>query len=556
MLKPVWVVGFSGHRPKNVEGRSAKELDECRPSIQQALETYQDRAANLGGEIHCFSSVAEGADTIALEVSEEIGIVNHVILPMSVERFAEDFKDSAEAWDRTLAVIAKAGGLEELDASMIQRLCEAGSGRYSNPSDLPAKKKLWTFRISPGSRERPYCYYECGEEMLESCDGLLAVHSQSTEKIGGTTEVINQAEAKGLTVATVDPLTKTISWNSADDWKSDEVVEELKHISEKHSEEFPFSDDEDMLLESEFSRYNEVSLVNGRWFRWSLILSVLAHFAAATIGVTSLSYGWKGWWAIGATGVEGLLVLFAIGLVAFSWFYHFHERWRQTRFAAEVLRGLKFSCKFLDPLSPLISRHHPAWHRFAISNSLQQTTCIKQDPVGELAEYHRDRVSDQSSYFSSKLTPAWTWGNLWKYTATVSSIAAFVFLSAAFFSKCAHLGLKTDVGSKEVVQEQAPEAESEGAKSSDGDVWQTLFLKFLPTFLPLLASVAISLAVVTDYGRRKERYAIMVSRLKELASWFPTIRSPYAAKRAVERCEEILLDELVEWYASNKEITH
>ena len=106
MVTPVWIVGFSGHRPKNVEGRRIEELEGCRPLIRQALEEYQARAANLGGEIHCFSSVAEGADTIALEVSEEIGIVNHVILPMSVERFAEDFTDSTAAWDRALALVA------------------------------------------------------------------------------------------------------------------------------------------------------------------------------------------------------------------------------------------------------------------------------------------------------------------------------------------------------------------------------------------------------------------------------------------------------------------
>ena len=82
-----------------------------------------------------------------------------------------------------------------------------------------------------------------------------------------------------------------------------------------------------------------------------------------------------------------------------------------------------------------------------------------------------------------------------------------------------------------------------------------MVLQFLPAFLPLLASVAISLTIVTDYGRRKERYSIMATRLQELSEWFPTIRSPYAAKRGVQRCEEILLDELVEWYASNKEIT-
>ena len=539
MVTPVWMVGFSGHRPKDEPGRRSDELEGCRPRIRDAFVRYQEMAAKANGELHFFASVAEGADTIAIEVAQELKIVVHVILPMSVKRFSQDFANSPAAWDRALAIIATAGGLAGLKADEIQQLCEQGNGKFKDVGDLPKPNSKWTFRLSNGSRERPYCYYECGEEMLDVCDGLIAVHCQATQKVGGTTDVIKQANSKGLVVASIDPLTSEVEWNSAQpDWKPDSVLTELHHISEKHSAKFPQSDDD--CLDAEFERYNQISLTNGRWFRYTLVSGVVLHFVAATIGIASLSFHWGAL----ATLIELLLVVAAIGLGFLSWWKDFHEHWRQTRFAAEVLRGLKQSCTFLDPIAPLVSHHHPGWHRFAMSNSVHQPECQSADPVARLAEYHQERVVNQLDYFTSKLTPASQWGTAWKTIAKFASLLALAVITFAFLWKLAHLGAH--------VETAKPAEEASGLFQ----LFEVLVLKFLPAFLPLLASVAISLTIVTDYGRRKERYSIMANRLKELSLWFPTIRSPYAAKRAVKRCEEILLDELVEWYASNKEITH
>ena len=205
MVTPVWMVGFSGHRPKDEPGRRSDELEGCRPRIRDAFVRYQEMAAKANGELHFFASVAEGADTIAIEVAQELKIVVHVILPMSAKRFSQDFANSPAAWDRALAIIATAGGLAGLKADEIQQLCEQGNGKFKDVGDLPKPNSKWTFRLSNGSRERPYCYYECGEEMLDVCDGLIAVHCHATQKVGGTTDVIKQANSKGLVVASIDP---------------------------------------------------------------------------------------------------------------------------------------------------------------------------------------------------------------------------------------------------------------------------------------------------------------------------------------------------------------
>ena len=283
MVTPVWIVGFSGHRPKDEHCRKLEQLEACRPRIGEALLSYQDMAKDVGGEIHFHASVAEGADIIAIEVAQELGILVHVILPMSIERFADDFDSSPEAWDRALSIISTAGGLSGFKADRIEALCSRGTGKYQTISDLPASRKKWTFRVSNGTRERPLCYYECGEEMLGSCDGLIAVHCQATEKLGGTTEVIKQAEAQGLLVAVIDPLADEVQWSSdSAKWENDEMFAELHHIFERRLEkDHPKAENCD-FLDAELERYNRISMTSGNWFRYALLIGVGLHFLAVS----------------------------------------------------------------------------------------------------------------------------------------------------------------------------------------------------------------------------------------------------------------------------------
>jgi hypothetical protein len=70
--------------------------------------------------------------------------------------------------------------------------------------------------------------------------------------------------------------------------------------------------------------------------------------------------------------------------------------------------------------------------------------------------------------------------------------------------------------------------------------------------LPLLAGTATSLIVVTDAGRRTERYKTQANRLQAINQWFPTLKTVSSLRRAVVLTEEILLDELIEWHAASK----
>jgi hypothetical protein len=83
-------------------------------------------------------------------------------------------------------------------------------------------------------------------------------------------------------------------------------------------------------------------------------------------------------------------------------------------------------------------------------------------------------------------------------------------------------------------------------------VWSPILITFLPVLLPLLAGTATSLRVVTDAGRRAERYRTVAQQLQSLSEWLPTLKTPASIRRAVVSAETILLDELIEWHAASK----
>jgi hypothetical protein len=58
-IKPVWIVGFSGHR-------SLARPDLVRAGIQVALSGLQEKISASYGEVHLFVSAAYGADLLSI----------------------------------------------------------------------------------------------------------------------------------------------------------------------------------------------------------------------------------------------------------------------------------------------------------------------------------------------------------------------------------------------------------------------------------------------------------------------------------------------------------
>jgi hypothetical protein len=159
MITPIWIIGFTGHRPAYKKGRTTAELEHLAPIIREELKALRIKA-------------------------EALDMPVHVILPMPQAHFEEDFK----------------GAEFQADLDQARRfieLADKGTGGAS-------------FRIAHSSQLRDDCYYDVGSQIVYASDAVIAVWDGSdapalqikddTGKIisprrGGTADVIALAEA-------------------------------------------------------------------------------------------------------------------------------------------------------------------------------------------------------------------------------------------------------------------------------------------------------------------------------------------------------------------------
>ena len=191
MLKPVFFVAFSGHRPDDTPGRTDEALEATAPWLKRTLESLRERVNAVDGELHFISGVAAGADIVACEVARSLGIPLHVILPKPEDEFLLVFSGRTAAWKpRALALLDIVRPSENHDASHSRNTC----------------------RIGGVSRKSPDCYAEANAQMLDVADLLLTVSNGVPSKsIAGTTHLIAQAEALRLPQINIDPTARSYS---------------------------------------------------------------------------------------------------------------------------------------------------------------------------------------------------------------------------------------------------------------------------------------------------------------------------------------------------------
>jgi len=232
------------------------------------------------------------------------------------------------------------------------------------------------------------------------------------------------------------------------------------------------------------------------------------------------------------TTVEFLMVAVAFGLMLQTQRRHTHEKWRLSRFAAELAHGSIMSALFLDPLEPRVARREPMWRRFALAVSLLAERAQGRVVGGEGFEgrkrfYLERRVEDQRDHYFAKLAPG---AASWKRVLTLASFLA-AFTAPVFIG----VGLLLKVVAPEMVETNYVVA---------------IFAALLPVALPLVAGAATSLLVAMDVGRRADRFKSVAARLGRIAGVIPGLKTEGALRRIVGETEDVLLDELLEWYAA------
>lgn len=521
MLKPRYLIGFTGHR-------TGYDESAIKPSLIQVLSDLRQQAERAGGEIELYASVAEGSDTLCVEVARELGIPVHLLLPLPQAEFAKDFS-SPQAWERSRRQIEMA-------------------------QQKPGRDSL---RVATGDMTRPECYYDQGLQILEAVDVLIALwDGEKARGLGGTEQIVTQAGNIGVPRVIVDAKTgqARLEGSLETAFTPDEVVAELNEVAHhagsgcavQAATADALQDCLDSIANTEAGR-----------FRPSIVRIILLHGIAALMAaivtfkfveVTSWSALWEKWkWVI--TAVELVLVSYALWLGWRLHRKHTQEKWIRCRFAAELVRGWRASVPLLDPLAPSVGLHDPKWRRFALSAALLvnasraqvDTLRLRDDYIAtRLSETHPD---GQIGHYLKMNRKALRW---WNITGQISKWSALLAPPFVFLSLLNKLSKKL------------PFLDFTGKGGWHWDEIPALwpFVVLLPIALPLLAGVSNGIRQALDAGRRKERYPEMVKRLTALRTQLTGLETRTTIARTVAQTEEILLDELREWQLSAKTTGH
>ncbi len=507
MLQPVYIVAFTGHRSADTPGRSPKELEACRPLIEKALKDLRNQIASVQGQLHLIASVAEGADTIALETAKELGIPIHILLPLPREQFQEDFDDRADTWPSSLSLIDYAE-------------------RGENHS---------TLRLADSTLTRPECYAETNEQMLSSADALIALwNEEPAQGTGGTAQVWKAAEARKLARIHINPATQSVNCSDLD--KLATPSDPSQSLFNSLAPHFPDLNTESKSANSSHSEIchqamDEMANSAGHSSRSGTRISILLHGTASVLAAAAVSYAL-------ATGLSDLTKTILISVSVLEFFLilaaeiihrshhrsHTGEKWIQFRFAAELLRPYHLIHQHLDPFRPLIQLHYPQWRRLILSIVLVEPRQQIRDLEAAKQDYLSKRIIDQIKYFKEEQMKAAPKAKRIYRCMRLTSQSALIIVLIATIYKITHF--------------PAPLI----------PVWTLEWILYLlPIALPLLAGILLALRQSLDIARRKLRYKHMENFLLQQKQKIAHSHTLHTFQSHVAKTEDTLLDELKEF---------
>lgn len=504
MIKPRYLIGFTGHR-------SGYDEAIIRPALTQLLRDLKERAAKTGGQAELYSSVAEGGDTLCVEVARDLDMPVHLLLPLEEREFEKDFSSPA-SWQRSLVQIKAA-------------------------RQRPGRDSV---RLVPGEFQRPDCYFDQAMHMLGAADVMVALwDGQPSRGVGGTKRVVEQAQAIGTPVVRIASHSGVIEGRENLDvcFEHDPVITKLNEMA-RHNQapcaQAPgTADDLQKCLDA-------IAVAEVGRFRPSLVAIILLHGLAALLAAIvtfklAVDTPWeKSKWVF--TGIELFLVSFALWMNVRLHQKHTQERWIRCRFSCELVRGLRFSVPLLDPLHLAIGVHDPQWRRFALSvgllvNEYQTTTqtfALRDRYIAiRLSETHKE---GQIRHYHDMRPRALWWWDLTGYVSKWSTILAPPFVLLSLLNKLSKNADPEHIG---------------WALDGKPATWPLVVL--FPIVLPLFAGVANGIRQALDAGRRKKSYPEMAARLTVMRANLSGLETRATIVRAVSQTEEILLNELREW---------
>lgn len=533
-MQPAYFVAFSGHRPSNQSGRTESDLNACIPAIKGILTGLQKKAGNVGGQIHFVSGLAAGSDIIACETAIGLGIPVHFVLAKPEKEFLETYhhsdpeKDFSDWLTRAHALLATVRPDPER-------------------TDIPINPHH-TIRVGADSRHSPDCYAEVNTKLLEIADVLLTLsNGRDSESIAGTTHLTEQAEAIGIPSINLNPE-KPVEAVQIPETFADSSCHSLApftrnspHIScDITTEASPFRALADCL--------SSAAARSAQWFRQASAFAIACHAIATALAAFVAAYYYFFKKFDGSYTFFALFAVIELILVFLGWWLerrvhgdNAQKTWLHCRFARELMRSVEHANAFLDPLFPEIARHQTEWRRFAVTVGLQlraEKTPPLDCPADKLKDlrdaYIKNRVQDQETFFQKSAEksrpPA-------EHFRKVTHWAGFLALIFVLFAA----GIKV-----------YDAALHKSTKLLGSEFFTYTLLLLLPIWLPLIASLGASFGAVFDYERRATRYHEISDNLNRTAIWLPQLSTRHDIANEVRHTEEILLDELIEWYSAQK----
>lgn len=492
-LAPVWIVGFSGHRPKpDSPGRSAEEIDACAPQIAEALVEMQRIAEERGGRIELLTGLAEGADLVAVEEAQKLGIPVHAVLPLPIEEFRNDFEPGSPALARMEKCLA---------------IAEAGNEG--------------SMRVSLGSCLRPDCYSDAGYYLISLSDACLFLdNGEAASGRGGTNDMIRIAKNLGRPHWIIDPSDR------------ENPIRRLEEFADEDSADLALLRDIQRFAgptveEDTFETLDRAAGQSSKRIRTAAIWTSVAHGCAAMVASFAIIfYGWlvSNFGLQSARILTMLELLFVLAVVVLSlWFMRpsGQDRWLLSRMAAELFRGLRQTRGILDPLVAPIPESHRTWRRFALAASLNIGTELEDDISALRDRYLKKRLDPQIAYFSRSHRKSHKLSRVIYFFFNISTWCAVVSVLAFIYAKFT-----------------MPFMEIPG------------IVKFLPILFPLLAGIASAVNHALEISRRTRRYKAMAESLTKARALLAELDTDSAIRVAVGRIEESIVQEQLEWLAS------
>lgn len=498
VVSPAWVVGFLGHR---------RGLDEAAlaPVVIAELNRLRAEVAVPGGTLHFYSSLADGADLLALDAADDLDLPLHVVLPLPEDDFFRSFQapGSRERAERRLAAIR-------------------------------ARPERHTWRMAPTSMQLPDAYFEADQCIIDASDVVLIVWDGKAEDgLGGTAQLVALARARNIPLVWIHRDTRAV-------------------IRERFDPAWPVRDRKLQLLEGRGvtrlaclgadtdTRGDTIRLKrnlsaladkDARWFRNAVALVSGVSGAAALCGaiIGQLHHDTPGQKiaVILLSLGEFLLLLWVLLFKVLDRRKQVRDEWIDARFGAELYRGLKSSQPLLDPLHHPVCVLRPEWRRFALTLGLRlhAEAASAFELLKFRADYKTQRIANQQEvFFGRHGRSALRWARAWNRIFYAGIAASALVVTFVCFNRLWEQPWVTGT-------------------------WGLLLLGVLPVLCPLVAGLASSLTLLLDDDRRAARYPAIEQRLTALAAEADHQHTLGSLRQFVAATETMLLDELLEWYS-------